>query len=408
MKSLARIAALFLALLMATVPITFAAELRLTYDANGNLVTGDGKYRVYNSLNQLSAVYNGTSTNGTLLETYVFHPTEERVLKKVSYNGDGRARETTYYISQTFITIINASGRYDFAYIYHNGQLVAQRLNGSTLYIAPDAKGSTSVVMNASGAVLERDFTTPFGAPLNSSIIRYGYEGKEADSLVGDTDFHARKYKADWGIFSSPDSLLPNVYDPQKLNHYSFERNSPLNRVDGNGHSDWSAIANSRAALYSVYQGDTLIFTYLARGQLLNAEIAAADAVMYTGMVLGGGARWASGASPSDEEASVANSGNLVVSAAKSATLHPDTFTDEDKPLVDDHYKKTRHDIDEGTSQNTVRISPLPGQLQNPTGGYGQISIDQTNVAANVILPTLGEGHLEHCPIQPPVVLLQL
>jgi len=26
---------------------------------NSNLITGDGKYRVYNSLNQLSKIYNG-------------------------------------------------------------------------------------------------------------------------------------------------------------------------------------------------------------------------------------------------------------------------------------------------------------------------------------------------------------
>jgi hypothetical protein len=38
------------AILVASVPFTFAVELRLTYDQNGNLVTGDGKFRTYNSL----------------------------------------------------------------------------------------------------------------------------------------------------------------------------------------------------------------------------------------------------------------------------------------------------------------------------------------------------------------------
>ena len=53
-----------------------------SYDANGNLVTGDGKFRVYNSLNQLVQLYNGTNTSGVLLQEYSYHPAEERILVK--------------------------------------------------------------------------------------------------------------------------------------------------------------------------------------------------------------------------------------------------------------------------------------------------------------------------------------
>ena len=57
-----------MAALIVSLPICLATELGMTYDANGNLVTGDGKYRVYNGLNQLSAIYNGTNSSGMLLE----------------------------------------------------------------------------------------------------------------------------------------------------------------------------------------------------------------------------------------------------------------------------------------------------------------------------------------------------
>ena len=40
-------------LLIVSMPAVFATELNLVYDANGNLLYGDGKYREYNSLNQL-------------------------------------------------------------------------------------------------------------------------------------------------------------------------------------------------------------------------------------------------------------------------------------------------------------------------------------------------------------------
>ena len=77
---------------------------------------------------------------------------------------------------------------------------------------------------------------------MTESSTRYGYEGKEHDSVVGDTDFHFRKYKAEWALFLQPDSL-PNgsisemIYNPQELNRYSFEKNNPYKYKDKNGHN---------------------------------------------------------------------------------------------------------------------------------------------------------------------------
>ena len=42
--------------LVVKVQIVITLTLNLVYDANGNLVTGDGKYRVYNSFNQLAEI----------------------------------------------------------------------------------------------------------------------------------------------------------------------------------------------------------------------------------------------------------------------------------------------------------------------------------------------------------------
>lgn len=65
---------------------------------------------------------------------------------------------------------------------------------------------------------------------------RLGYEGKEHDRIVGDTDFKARKYCVDLGIFCQPDSLITNIYNPQALNRYSFELNNPYKYTDPTGH----------------------------------------------------------------------------------------------------------------------------------------------------------------------------
>jgi len=230
------IVSLYMVLLVVSLPLVGAVELRLVYDANGNLVTGDGKFRVYNSLNQLSKIYNGTSASDPLLEEYTHHPLEERVLMKKVYSG-GMLQETTVYISRTFVQVINSSGTYNYTYIYHEGQLVAQSVNGVKLFIHGNHEGSSSVVTNASGAVIERTEYSPFGEQLNQSGVRYGYEGKEYSGAVGDTDFNFRKYKPEWGLFTQPDDVIQNVYDPQMLNRYSFERNNPYKYVDEDGHS---------------------------------------------------------------------------------------------------------------------------------------------------------------------------
>ncbi len=37
-------------------------------------------------------------------------------------------------------------------------------------------------------------------------------------------------------MFISPDSLLPNIYDPQQLNRFAYTRNNPLKYTDPIGH----------------------------------------------------------------------------------------------------------------------------------------------------------------------------
>ena len=60
-------------------PIALAEELNLVYDANGNLISGDGFVREYNGLNQLVRVKNDS---GATLETFTWHPIEELILIK--------------------------------------------------------------------------------------------------------------------------------------------------------------------------------------------------------------------------------------------------------------------------------------------------------------------------------------
>ena len=79
--------AIFLSLLVISLPIVFAEDNNLQYDANGNLVTGDSFYREYNELNQLVRIRQGNLSSGAILEEFTWAPVEERVLVKDVYRN---------------------------------------------------------------------------------------------------------------------------------------------------------------------------------------------------------------------------------------------------------------------------------------------------------------------------------
>ena len=98
--------ALSLILLIVSLPFTFAEELNLITDNNGNLITGDSFYREYNELNQLIRIRQGNTSSGAILEEFIWHPLEERVfIKKLKCTHNHALINTTYfcYIYQVFL-----------------------------------------------------------------------------------------------------------------------------------------------------------------------------------------------------------------------------------------------------------------------------------------------------------------
>ncbi len=139
-------AGLLMMMLIVMLPICFAEELSLVYDANGNLLSGDGYVRTYNSLNQLAEIRNSA---GSLLEEFSYHPVEERILVKKTYTNLVLS-ETVYYVDENFVRVVNSSGSYDYTYVKHEGQLVAQLNPDNTkYYVHADHEGSTFINNNS-------------------------------------------------------------------------------------------------------------------------------------------------------------------------------------------------------------------------------------------------------------------
>jgi RHS repeat-associated protein len=219
-------------------------EVNYTYDlvgnlvsqvgGSGNLVTGDGYYREYNALNQLIRIRNGSSVASPLLEQYYYDHLGQRI--KVWRNDS--AKTVIYTPFREFMQIRNSSGIFNFTYIYDGSTLVA-RVNpdGNKYFYHPDQLGSTTLITDQNGNVVENTFYEPFGDVTSggSKEVKL-YTGQFSDDLTDQYYYGARYYDPVPPRFIQPDPIIQNVYNPQNLNRYSYVLNNPYKYVDYKGH----------------------------------------------------------------------------------------------------------------------------------------------------------------------------
>ncbi|HYD02750.1 MAG TPA: RHS repeat-associated core domain-containing protein [Alphaproteobacteria bacterium] len=224
--TLIAIAAIFLAIISSE--FISAVDINFTYDSNGNMISGDGRFRTYNSVNQLSRIYNGSNASMPLLFEYRYHPVEDRVWMKRRYLANGSIAETTYYFTKNSLRVINSSGTFNITYIYHDGVLIAQSINNIKTYFLTDALGNVVASINATtGSAFENTTYSPYGDIITGgNRTRYDFRGREYDDYSLVSDFNLRKYNPDMGVFIQP-KFASEIYDPQLFNPYAFSRNNP-------------------------------------------------------------------------------------------------------------------------------------------------------------------------------------
>jgi RHS repeat-associated protein len=99
-----------------------------------------------------------------------------------------------------------------------------------------DHLGSTSLLVDTNGSVVERSEYFPYGAIESGGSEKYGFTGQENDADTGLMYYGARYYSPGYRVFVQPDTMLPDPYDPQALNRYSYCLNNPLRYTDPSGH----------------------------------------------------------------------------------------------------------------------------------------------------------------------------
>ncbi len=209
--------------------IIFALKLELDKFEISYLRSQNG-----NSLKELIRIRNGSTANSPIIENYTYDPFGMRV--KIERNDSAQTKIYTPF--KELMRIINSSGSYDFTYIYQDGVLVA-RVNpdGSKYYYHPDHLGSTSLITDANGNVVEQTFYSPFGETLGGGTTENKlYTGQFAD-ITNQYYYGARYYKPGTGQFVQADTIISKIYDPQSMNKYSYTLNNPYKYTDPSGKS---------------------------------------------------------------------------------------------------------------------------------------------------------------------------
>jgi len=92
-------------------------------------------------------------------------------------------------------------------------------------------------MVDEDGLEVERTEYYPYGEVQSGGLEKYGFTGKENDADTGLMYYGARYYSPGYRIFVQPDTMLPDVYNPQALNRYSYTLNNPVKYNDPSGHN---------------------------------------------------------------------------------------------------------------------------------------------------------------------------
>ena len=204
-------------------------------DSAGNLVViGKNERNVFDAENRLVRV---TASDGTLLARYAYDGEGRRISKTVLLNNI--PDEVTLYIH-------DASGRVLAEYSSKTPSAPA----GRRLFLTSDHLGSVRAVTGLNGVLLSTNNYTPFGEKISKTEtedITNRFAGHDRDVETGFIHAEARTFSPEHGRFLSADpiTIAPDrLRDPQRLNRFSYVRNSPLRFSDPSGEDLYIKITN--------------------------------------------------------------------------------------------------------------------------------------------------------------------
>lgn len=198
-----------------------------TYDNSGNLTYDPRKNLnfTWNSLNTPKEIMSGSTVKAKYL--YSYDGTKVKVQDSGNTNGYDYLGGLTLVKTNNILTPE-----------YHFGEGVIR--GNEVMYFEKDHLGSTRVVLNTSGTVLEKNDYYPFGMRHANSAHsltannRYKFNGKE-DQTIGSLnllDYGARMYDGQIGRWLGVDAMADKYYP---VSPYAYCANDPIKYIDPTG-----------------------------------------------------------------------------------------------------------------------------------------------------------------------------
>ncbi len=160
--------------------------------------------------------------------------------------------ETTYFVGTHYEVTDGVVTKYYYA----GAQRIAMRKDGTLNYLLGDHLGSTSLTTDASGNVVSELRYKAWGEVRYSSgsmPTAYQYTGQYSyASDFGLLFYNARWYDPYLNHFTQPDTIVPNPYNSQSYDRYSYVLNNPLRYIDPTGHKECADTDNQGNCLTSI------------------------------------------------------------------------------------------------------------------------------------------------------------
>ena len=223
--------------------ITGTASTVFTSDPNGNTITENTRSYVYDSLNQLVGVWDGS----TQIAQYTFNGIGQRI-RKVTASG---TKIFHYDSSGRIIAESNATGQMLAEYVYLGDQLLAAIRPGEAVYYYHnDHLGTPQVLTDFTGNVAWKASYAPFGKTQISVATvenNFRFPGQYYDSETGLSYNYYRYYRSEIGryITADPIGLMGG------MNLFVYVGNNPVNKTDPKGLTPldpgcWKAMSQAR------------------------------------------------------------------------------------------------------------------------------------------------------------------
>ena len=173
--------------------------------------------------------------NGSVTAEFVYGLDDTRLRRKTDDNI-----YTFYHADGTEYTWDSNTNSGTFTYFHQIAGRTVGFTNsdtGITTWMHSDQVNSTSVTHDQTGARITQRYT-PFGETRTDDNLGtdHTYTGQVHDDSTGLGFYNARYYDPVTARFISADTLVPNPYDGQDFNRYSYVRNNPVRYSDPTGH----------------------------------------------------------------------------------------------------------------------------------------------------------------------------